>query len=130
MPITSCTTLTSRPLHAHRSPAAVDCCVMPPVRAGLWAGAMLRPVGRAGLAHTLRSSCVRACQCSAQRCVSFVAASEAAMQAVAAGLAARLQPGDVYLLQGAVGAGKTAFRHASALVRLVCCLVAGSLLHG
>ena len=59
-------------------------------------------------------------RCGAQRAVSLVAATEAGMQALAAGFAARLCPGDTYLLQGAVGAGKTAFRHASAAVRLQC----------
>ena len=41
------------------------------------------------------------------------------MQSLAACLATRLQPGDVYLLQGSVGAGKTAFRHALTGVRLL-----------
>ena len=50
--------------------------------------------------------------------VSFVAATEPGLQTLAAGLAADLQPGDTYLLQGNVGAGKTAFRHAWTAVRL------------
>ena len=40
----------------------------------------------------------------------LLATSQAAMQAVAAVLARDRRPGDVYLLYGSVGAGKSAFR--------------------
>ena len=78
---------------------------------------MLRPSSAAGLRAVQHLARGQAQRCRAARAVSFLVPTEAAMQTLAAGLAAELHPGDAYLLQGTVGAGKTAFRHASAGVR-------------
>ena len=43
--------------------------------------------------------------------VQWVVPSESALQTLAAALALKLVGGDVYLLYGQVGAGKTTFRH-------------------
>lgn len=50
----------------------------------------------------------------------WVVPSEAALQTLAAALAHKLMAGDVYLLYGEVGAGKTTFRHVFRVCTSIC----------
>lgn len=52
------------------------------------------------------------CCCTPSPTSSYVVTSESGTAALASELSRLLQPGDVYLLYGAVGAGKSAFRWA------------------
>ena len=78
-----------------------------------------RPLQHQGHMSSYCTQASAACHSARQR---WVVTSEAALHSLAAALSHKLQAGDVYLLYGQVGAGKTTFRHVPcAGTGSVCC---------